>query len=121
MAYDIKEAAKVLKVSTRTVRRYIDKGLLKADLRDGKLMIEDESIRNFDKLSEDRMTTPMDPLTHVTLERDRYDALLTRLAQLEAERPYLLEYKGLSAQMDEIREKLEKKEDKRPWWRRVWR
>jgi excisionase family DNA binding protein len=99
----IKEASVTLSVSVRTIHRYIQKGLLEAEKVDGKIYVSEESIRHFESLSSDKIDTSagqFDITRHVVIERDRYEGLLTRLSQLEAERLYLLEYKGMTQAKD---------------------
>ena len=46
--YSIKEIAEHLNVSERTVRRYLERGLLKRSLASGKVLIPSESLKSFE-------------------------------------------------------------------------
>lgn len=142
----IEEVAKTLGVSARTIHRYIRKGLLEANKVGTKLYISEDSLRHFDKLSDDIVDSNLsqiDIVKHVVIERQEYQGLLTRLSQLETERLYLIEHKQTSEakeeqlreqdknlalmehQLKEAEEKIKALETnidrlKKPWWKRLW-
>lgn len=87
-------AAKALKVSTKTVHRYIEKGQL-SKLKEGtRIYVPMDEIR---ALLSGQPKVDKSPRVHekdrVTVDRTHYDSLLVRLGQLEANQQLLLEYK----------------------------
>lgn len=89
----IAEVAQKLSVSTRTVHRYLKKGLLEATKEGGKVYVSEESLRKIDSLKAAKVQGLVDPTRHVVVERDDWQETLTRLAQLETEQQYLLGFK----------------------------
>jgi excisionase family DNA binding protein len=78
---DVKEASGKLHIAERTVRHWIHQGKLTAKKEGGKWLIDESSLTAIGKAhagGSAKETTIAVPLEH-------YDALLTRLAQLEAE------------------------------------
>jgi excisionase family DNA binding protein len=88
----IPEVAQRLGVSTRTVHRYLRNGLLEGYREGGKVYVSEDSLRKIDSLKAARVQGLVDPTKHVVIERDEWQAAVTRLAQLETEREYLLQY-----------------------------
>jgi DNA repair exonuclease SbcCD ATPase subunit len=88
-------AAKALKVSTKTVHRYIERGQL-SKLKEGtRVYVPMDEIR---ALLSGQPTVDKSPRVHekdkVTVDRTHYDGLLVRLGQLEANQQLLLEYRA---------------------------
>ena len=97
----ISEVAQRLAVSTRTVHRYLKKGLLEATKDGGKVYVSEESLRKIDSLKAARVQGLVDPTRHVVVERDDWQETVTRLAQLETEQQYLLGFKEKFEKKDE--------------------
>ena len=88
-------AAKALKVSTKTVHRYIERGQL-SKLKEGtRIYVPMDEIR---ALLSGQPKVDKCPRVHekdrVTVDRTHYDGLLVRLGQLEANQQLLLEYRA---------------------------
>jgi multidrug efflux pump subunit AcrA (membrane-fusion protein) len=88
-------AAKALKVSTKTVHRYIEKGLLTKVKEGTRVYVPMDEIR---ALLSGQPKIDKCPRVHekdrVTVDRTHYDGLLVRLGQLEANQQLLLEYRA---------------------------
>jgi DNA-binding transcriptional MerR regulator len=99
-------AAKALKVSTKTIHRYIEKGQL-SKLKEGtRVYVPMDEIRALlsgqPKVDKSQHVHEKD---RVTVDRTHYDSLLVRLGQLEANQQLLLEYKeGLRWKEKELAE-----------------
>jgi excisionase family DNA binding protein len=89
----ISEVAQRLAVSTRTVHRYLKKGLLEAKRDGSRVYVSEESLRKIDSLKAAKVQGLVDPTRHVVVERDDWQDTVTRLAQLETEQQYLLGFK----------------------------
>ena len=90
----IQLASKSLKCSEKTIRRYIEKGILSTIKEGRRIYIPSNEIREL------RNRQPkVDKIFHiprrdkVVVDRSHYDGLLTRLGYLEKEKQLLLEYK----------------------------
>jgi chromosome segregation ATPase len=87
-------AAKALKVSTKTVHRYIEKGILSKTKEGTRIFVPMDDIR---ALLSGQLRVDKCPRVHekdrVTVDRTHYDSLLVRLGQLETNQQLLLEYK----------------------------
>lgn len=87
-------AAKALKVSTKTVQRYIEKGQLSKIKEGTRVYVPMDEIR---ALLSGHPKIDKSPHVHekdrVTVDRTHYDSLLVRLGQLEANQQLLLEYR----------------------------
>jgi DNA-binding transcriptional MerR regulator len=97
-------AAKALKVSTKTVHRYIEKGQLSKIKEGTRVYVPMDEIR---ALLSGQPRVDKSPHVHekdrVTVDRTHYDSLLVRLGQLEANQQLLLEYKeGLQIRDKEL-------------------
>ncbi len=88
-------AAKALKVSTKTVHRYLDKGLLTKVKEGTRVYVPMDEVR---ALLSGQPKIDKSPRVHekdkVTVDRTHYDGLLVRLGQLEANQQLLLEYRA---------------------------
>lgn len=102
----VSAAARQLDIAERTVRDRIRKGKLSAKKEKGRWLIDPESIGNVGNAIAEASATSATPSATIAVPLERYEALVTRLAQLEAENQ---QYKAL----------LEDK--RRPWWRRGFR
>ncbi|UCG12131.1 MAG: helix-turn-helix domain-containing protein [Deltaproteobacteria bacterium] len=96
----IQVAAKILGVSRGTVIRYMDRDRLTRIRESSRVYVPMDEIRNL-RASRKKSggsgpgrTAHGDIKATVTLERDHYEELLTRLGQLESENQHLLEYKN---------------------------
>ena len=89
----ISEVAQRLSVSTRTVHRYLKKGLLEAKRDGGRVYVSEESLRKIDSLKAAKVQGLVDPTKHVVVERDDWQETVARLAQLKTEQQYLLGFK----------------------------
>jgi excisionase family DNA binding protein len=89
----ISEVAQRLSVSTRTVHRYLKKGLLEAKRDGGRVYVSEESLRKIDSLKAAKVQGLVDPTKHVVVERDDWQDTVARLAHLETEQQYLLGFK----------------------------
>ena len=117
----VEQVAKTLNVSTKSIRNYIKKGLLSAELNDGKLYISLESIRNFPSKKLGKVEAEKDTISKVTIELSYLEGLLTRNAQLEVQAQALLEHKAgmesLSQQVADLEAELQKERSKGFWSR----
>jgi DNA-binding transcriptional MerR regulator len=88
-------AAKALKVSTKTVHRYIERGQLSKVKEGTRVYVPMDDIRT---LLSGQPRVDKSPHVHendkVTVDRTHYDSLLVRLGQLEANQQLLLEYRA---------------------------
>ena len=95
-------ASKALNVSTKTIRRYIERGIISKSKEGTRIFVPMDEIRNL-KNRQVKMDKyhPVHQKDKITVDRTHYDGLLTRLGQLEGERKYLLEYKADLEKKDE--------------------
>jgi len=101
----VSAASRQLGIAERTVRHRIRQGKLSAKKEGGRWLIDEDSIGKLGKsLADDSARSARSATIAVPLER--YEALITRLAQLEAEND---QYKRLLEHHQE------------PWWRRWFR
>lgn len=115
----VEEAAHMLKVSTKTIQRYLASGILtkiKVNHRTYVLSSEIVTLADLKGHGQDRPYAGKAPGTHshdiVTLSRERYERLLIELGELRKERDYLLAAERacrelemeLKAREEEIRE-----------------
>jgi DNA-binding transcriptional MerR regulator len=88
-------AAKALKVSTKTVHRYFERGLLTKAREGIRVYVLMDEIR---ALLSGQVKIDKSPRVHekdrITVDRGHYDGLLTRLGQLEAKQELLLDFKA---------------------------
>jgi DNA-binding transcriptional MerR regulator len=99
----ISVAAKALKVSTKTVHRYIEKGLL-TKLKEGTRVyvpMDDIRVLRNGQGSIDK-SPPVHEKDRIIIDRGHYDGLLIRVGQLESERQLLLEYKASIEEKDKV-------------------
>jgi DNA-binding transcriptional MerR regulator len=130
----VKVAAKALNVTPRTVRRYIEKGLITRIKEADRVYVSMDSVRSFlgqqggqqkadmsqaRPQNEDRKADTAAAV--IPLDRTHYEGLLTRLGALEAERKYLLEYQTTNEELKKRVAELEQQLTRRSWWRRLWR
>lgn len=109
----VQVAAKALDVTPKTIHQWLKSGTL-SRIKEGNrtyiLMDEVRTLRETRLLtSDDQVIKKEGSLTPgnnlVTVDREHYEGLLTRLGQLEAEKRYLLEYKtGLEQQSKDLAE-----------------
>ena len=100
----IQVASHALKVSEKTIRRYIEKGILSTVKEGRRVFIPSDEIREL------RSGHPKaGKIFHiprkdkVVVDRTHYDGLLTRLGYLEKEQQLMLEYKdGLKGKNEEL-------------------
>jgi excisionase family DNA binding protein len=95
----IQEAAKTLHIDRKTIYRWIGKGLISKHVEGNKTFVILEEVKALCGRA-----TPQEATSFVagsvaspnlvTVERPHYEGLLIKLGQYEAERRYLLEYKG---------------------------
>ena len=132
----IQEAARIANISRQTLYRWIEKGLLSRE-KDKNLSFvslaevqalcnQSDKPNDTDNVTSNNQDTQQD-VNRVTVDRAHYDGLLVRLGQMEAEKKYLLEYKGgLEAKDKELdhakveidRLKAELERARVPFWRR---
>jgi len=113
--YTIEQAASALRVSTKSIRNYIKKGILLAELVNGKYIISLESIRYFPGGSRKSLQANLSSSSTVQVEISYLEGLLTRNAQLEAQAQAAIEYKARVADLEELL----KKERSRGFWSRL--
>lgn len=101
----VAEASRQLNIAERTVRDRIAKGKLSAKKEGNRWFIDADSLRQSGNADAGGSATAANPGT-IAVPLERYEALITRVAQLEAEN-------------QEYRLMLEDK--RRPWWRRVFK
>ena len=98
---NIQVAAKALNVTTKTIHRYLANGTLTRIKEAGRTYIPMDEIRAIRQRQEETVKSDVSDIleftgqskTIVPVERAHYEALLTRLGQLETEKQHLLEYK----------------------------
>jgi len=102
----VSAASRKLSVSDRTIRNWIAKGRLTAKKEGNRWLIDDASISEIGK-SDLPVIGKSETGNMISVPLERYEALVTRLAQLEAEN------EGYRRLLEDKRE--------RPWWRRIFR
>lgn len=146
-------AAKALGVTPRTVQRHIKSGKLTAIKEGHRIYVLSNELRTLRHdtrhAEENTTTTTVKKRYVVTLDRDRYEALLVEMGELRARSQHLLEYVAKAQEKEQGREqelavakgKIQLKNDelsqaqariqiletelehlktkKRSWWRRV--
>ena len=101
----VSEASRQLDIAERTVRHWITKDKLSAKKESGRWLIDPESIRPVGNDVAESSASPAKQTT-IAVPLERYEGLITRVAQLEAEN-------------QEYRLMLE--DQRRSWWRRWFR
>jgi len=107
---DVKTAARRLDIAERTVRDRIRKGKLIAKKEGNHWLVDAASIGNIGG-NETAMPAAESAITGndmITIPLDRYEGLLTKLGQMQAEN-------------ESYRLALEAHEEKRGWWKRIFR
>lgn len=132
-AISIKEAAKALNISQRTVWNYIRKGKLDKVLMANKAHVTKASI---ERLSQSSPQTVNESISvspgKAVVELAYLEGLLTRLGQLQAEKQYLLEHQAgqeakerelaeARAKLAELETELARLRKKKTWWQRYWK
>jgi len=98
----IQEAAQTLNISRKTIYRWIERGLISKVKEESKtyvLLSEvkavcDKGIQKDTEFVSEIVSDTKHDTSIVTIDRQHYEGLLIKLGQYEAERRYLLEYKG---------------------------
>ena len=120
----VEQVALELKISTKSVRNYIKKGLLTATLVDRKLYISLESLRNLSGKRLGKVEAEKDNISKVTIDISYLEGLLTRTAQLESQAQALLQHKAgmesLTQQVADLEAELQKERSK-GFWSRLFR
>jgi excisionase family DNA binding protein len=135
----IQEACKIANISRKTLYRWIEKGLLSKG-KDGNRsyvsLAEVQALCNQSDKPDDTTSVTGDNRTtqsdtgKVTVDMVYLEGLLVKLGQMEAERRYLLEYKGNIEQKDKViaeqqvelnRLKAELERSWVPWYRRLFK
>lgn len=126
--YTIKEASLALQVSTKTVRNYINKGLLQATKVHGRWIVDVESIRN---ISKNKIGKKMEIMADIStlfqgkflIDEEHYEDLLKQVGRINAMEELLLEYKSAKESLEEKVKKLESEVESyaKGGWRRVLR
>lgn len=136
-------AAKALKVSVKTIQRWIKSGKIQSIREDNRVFIPVDEIRARLQEKADVLDIDQDKKEDVRtikgqsedknpdvipIERTHYEGLLTRLGQLEAKQELLIEYKtnmenkdrliaDQQTEIDRLRTELERA--RVPWWRKI--
>lgn len=110
----VQSASRKADVSDRTIRNWIAKGKIQAKKEHGQWFIDPDSLaeigkRNFRQAG--KLETELTPETLISVPLERYEGLITRLAQLEAE----------NAQYKSMLESSEMKRKRKSWWSRLWK
>ncbi len=127
----VKVAAKALKVSARTVRRYIEKGIISKVKEGDRTYVSMSDVRKLIGQAKADMSQvrPQNKDTGVdmsgaviSIDRTHYEALLTRLGALEGEKKYLLEYKATNEELKRTVAELEAElaRESVTWWKRLF-
>jgi hypothetical protein len=113
----IKSAAQILGVSTKTIQRYLTKGLLtkvKEGTRTLLMLPEVKALEGNDRFGQGRLSGTSGKrvgMGHigdtVTLNRERYEAVLLELGELRKQNQLFLEFKGIMVAREEALRKLE--------------
>ena len=129
----IKVACDTLKVSRKTIYRYIEKGLL-TKIKEGRrtyiLANDIRSLRQgqIEKVTQTKSDTDTKKVTHMTLPIDEYKSVMAELAELRERNRLLLEYKlagdQVKKELEETKHKLQEAETeiaqlKKPLFRRI--
>lgn len=97
-------------IADRTIRHWITKGKVIAKKEKGRWLIDSDSLSAVgNDIADDSARLAKEAMISVPLER--YEGLITRLAQLEAEND---NYKR-------ILESAEMKQKRRGWWSKLWK
>lgn len=99
----VSAASRQLGIAERTVRHWIHRGKLTAKKEGGRWLIDEDSIGKAGNSVAESSARSANPESVITVPLERYEALITRLAQLESEN-------------ESYRRLLEDK--RKPWWRR---
>jgi DNA-binding transcriptional MerR regulator len=107
----IKTAAKILDVSTKTIHRYLTKGLLtriKEGTRTLVLLAEVKTLQSHPTLGQgrpslniERSRGPGHIRDLVTLSRERYEQILIELGELRKQNQFFMEYKEVQLAKEE--------------------
>ena len=113
----IKTAAQILGVSTKSIQRYLTKGLLtkvKEGTRTLLMLPEVKALEDDDRFGQGRLSGPSEKRVGrghlgdtVTLSRERYEALLLELGELRKQNQFFLEFKGIMLAREEALRRLE--------------
>jgi predicted site-specific integrase-resolvase len=110
----IKVACDTLKVSRKTIYRYIEKGLL-TKIKEGRrtyiLANDIRSLRQgqIEKVTQSKRDSDTKKVTHMTLPIEEYKSVMEELAELKERNKLLLEYKLTG---DQVRKELEETKQK---------
>jgi len=102
----VKLASRQAGIAERTIRHWITKGKLIAKKERGQWLIDPDSLADIGK-SIAKDSANLAKKETITMSIDRYDGLITRLAQLEAE----------NANYRKMLESSEMKRKRGAWWR----
>jgi hypothetical protein len=113
----IKAAAKILDVSTKTIHRYLAKGLLtriKEGTRTIVLLPEVKALQGHPTLGQGRPSLSVEKIRGsghvrdlVTLSRERYEQILIELGELRQQNQFFMEYKKCQLATEEAFRRLE--------------
>ena len=101
----VKSASRKVGVSDRTIRNWIAKGKLSAKKKGNRWLIDESSLSEGGEETGKNISEEVGRSETISVPLERYEALITRLAQLEAEN-------------EQFRRLLEDK--RRPFWRRIF-
>ncbi len=135
--YTVSQASDYLGLSSKTIRKYIYKGLLKANKWNGMWVIESGSVREVKRkisgTSTEHITLKKEVLKrnekNYWVEKKHYDDLMLQIGQLRAAESLLVEYKEqiqeLSGQIRELEREIGRLQKAEGgfwqwicWWRR---
>lgn len=121
----IPEAARVLKISRRTILNYFKKGALVKVMVGGKAFVGRESIEKFTQgKPEVEKETFQIGAGKAVVELHYLEGLFTRLGQLQAKEVFLLEYRNTNTDLKKKVEELEAalaQERGKSWLRRLFK
>lgn len=95
----IRVAAKALRVSTKTIRRYLEKGILTRIKEGPRVYVLSEEIHRI--LSTHRQDFSTEKQSTITLTVSKYEELLKQLGELQKQAEFLFEYRAMIQTKDE--------------------
>jgi len=134
----IQQASDRLKINRKTIYRWIERGLVSKEKEGNRAYVsmaevqaqyDREHVKEHDGHT-GNVTGNIPGIDIVTLEKNRYEALLIRLGGLEAERRHLLTFQDAIQEKDKLiadqqaeieRLRAEVERARLPWWKKLFK